>query len=106
MITAPSSLPVSVIDTVCEVPSAVIAVKLRTIVPEQVPDELRRSGAFRVEVDALPGGFVCSGALKGNLARDDVRAVITGQRPLRKRFLLISFRSRFHTHGSGGASSA
>src|SRR5262249_7701388 len=37
------------------------AVKLRPIIPDQVPDRLRRSGAFRVEVDALPGGFVCSG---------------------------------------------
>src|SRR4029079_15368098 len=34
--------------------------KLRPVVPDQMPDELRRSPAFRVEVDALPGGFVCS----------------------------------------------
>jgi hypothetical protein len=62
------------------------AVKLRPIVPDQVPDRLRRSGAFRVEVDALPGGFVCSGALKGNVGLDDVREVVSGQRPLRKVF--------------------
>src|SRR6187397_1960422 len=36
------------------------AVKLRQVVPAELPDELRRSASFRVEVDALPGGFVCS----------------------------------------------
>src|SRR3954453_12129280 len=33
-------------------------VKLRPVVPATLPDKLRRSAAFRVEVDALPGGFV------------------------------------------------
>jgi hypothetical protein len=62
------------------------AVKLRPVVPEHVPDRLRRNAAFRVEVDALPGGFVCSGALKGALRPTDVRAVLTGERPIRKLF--------------------
>jgi hypothetical protein len=62
------------------------AVKLRPVVPEHVPDRLRRSAAFRVEVDALPGGFVCSGALKGALRPTDVRAVLAGERPVRKLF--------------------
>ena len=39
--------------------------KLRPVTPSELPDDLRRSDAFRVEVDALPGGFVCSGTLKG-----------------------------------------
>ena len=47
-------------------------VKLRPVVPTELPEELRRSGAFRVEVDALPGGFVCSGTLKGSPAAADV----------------------------------
>ena len=34
---------------------------------------LRRSASFRVEVDALPGGFVCSGTMKGD-ARPERRA--------------------------------
>jgi hypothetical protein len=62
------------------------AVKLRPVVPEQVPGKLRRSPAFRVEVDALPGGFVCSGALKGILRPTDVRAVLAGERAVRKLF--------------------
>ena len=40
-------------------------VKLRPVVPSELPDSLRRAAGFRVEVDALPGGFVCSGTLKG-----------------------------------------
>ena len=61
-------------------------VKLRPVVPRELPAELRRSRAFRVEVDALPGGFVCSGALKGSPGQDDVRRVAAGTLPLRKLF--------------------
>ena len=61
-------------------------VKLRPVVPSELPAELRRSGSFRVEVDALPGGFVCSGTLKGSPAADDVRRAVNGRLPLRKLF--------------------
>jgi len=61
-------------------------VKLRPVVPSELPDDLRRSGAFRVEVDALPGGFVCSGTLKGSPRAADVRSAARGQLPLRKLF--------------------
>jgi len=61
-------------------------VKLRPVVPSELPDELRRSGAFRVEVDALPGGFVCSGTLKGSPRAADVRSATAGKLPLRKLF--------------------
>ena len=61
-------------------------VKLRPVTPSELPAELRRSGAFRVEVDALPGGFVCSGTLKGAPASADVLAAWRGNLPLRKLF--------------------
>jgi len=61
-------------------------VKLRPVIPAELPEELRRSGAFRIEVDALPGGFVCSGALKGTPDAADVRAAASGKLPLRKLF--------------------
>ncbi len=61
-------------------------VKLRPVVPSELPAELRRSAGFRVEVDALPGGFVCSGTLKGSPDSDDVRRVAGGKLPLRKLF--------------------
>ena len=35
-------------------------IKLRPVVPEDVPEEMRQSPALSVEVDATPEGFVCS----------------------------------------------
>jgi ribosome-associated protein YbcJ (S4-like RNA binding protein) len=61
-------------------------VKLRPVTPSDLPEELRRSGAFRVEVDALPGGFVCSGTLKGSPDAADVLRAARGTLPLRKLF--------------------
>jgi hypothetical protein len=62
------------------------SVKLRPVVPAQLPEDLRTSGSFRVEVDALPGDFVCSGTLKGAPRSDDVKAAVEGKVPLRKLF--------------------
>jgi hypothetical protein len=62
------------------------AVKLRPVVPGELPAELRDSSSFRVEVDALPGGFVCSGALKRALRPTAVRSTLAGEGPLRKLF--------------------
>ena len=41
-------------------------VKLRPVVPAELPPEMRASPSFGVEVDAMPGGFVCSGSLKAD----------------------------------------
>jgi hypothetical protein len=77
------------------------AVKLRPVVPDALPGRLRRSASFRVEVDALPGGFVCSGALKGALRPTDVRAALAGERPLRKLFSKEQ-RAFYAEHAPGG----
>jgi hypothetical protein len=61
-------------------------VKLRPVEPADMPAKLRRSAAFRVEVDALPGGFVCSGTMKGMLGLTDVRRAVAGDLPVRKLF--------------------
>ncbi len=61
-------------------------VKLRPVVPDQLPAELRASPNFVVEVDALPGGFVCSGAMKQMLDLAEVRQAVRGQRPVKKLF--------------------
>ena len=55
------------------------AVKLRPVVPAELPDDLRASASFRVEVDALPGGYVCSAALKGALRPTDVNRAVAGE---------------------------
>jgi hypothetical protein len=61
-------------------------IKLRPVVPSELPAELRRSGSFNVEVDALPGGFVCSGSMKGSLRPNDVKRALRGDLPIRKLF--------------------
>ena len=61
-------------------------VKLRPVVPAELPAKLRRSPAFGVEVDAMPGGFVCSGTLKQALGAGPVKDAVAGARPLRKLF--------------------
>jgi hypothetical protein len=61
-------------------------VKLRPVAPSQVSRALRRSPAFSIEVDAMPGGYVCSASLKGAPVGGGVKAVATGDRPIRKLF--------------------
>ena len=60
-------------------------VKLRPVVPSELPGRVRRSPWFGVEVDAMPGGFVCSGSLKGT-PKKDVRKTILGKGRLEKLF--------------------
>jgi hypothetical protein len=61
-------------------------VKLRPVVPDQLPAGLRASPDFNVEVDAMPGGFVCSGTLKAEVRPGGVAEVLSGERPNRKLF--------------------
>lgn len=61
-------------------------VKLRPVVPAGLPDELRRSGSCKVEVDAMPGGYVCSASVSGGLRPADVAQTLAGKRALRKLF--------------------
>ena len=60
-------------------------VKLRPIVPDQLPPTVRKAKTMVVEVDAMPGGYVCSASFKGALGRGDaVRQVAAGDRAIRK----------------------
>jgi hypothetical protein len=61
-------------------------VKLRPVVPHELPKSLRRLPSFGVEVDASPEGFVCSGSLKGAPNLGAVRDTLSGDRALRKLF--------------------
>ena len=60
-------------------------VKLRPVVPSELPNRVRRSREFGVEVDAMPGGFVCSGSMKGT-PKSDVRETILGKGRLQRLF--------------------
>ena len=61
-------------------------VKLRPVVPGELADEVRAAETFGVEVDAMPGGYVCSGSYKGELKSGRVKEAIVGERPVRKLF--------------------
>lgn len=61
-------------------------VKLRPVVPNELAEELRASKSFNVEVDAMPGGFVCSASFKGVADNGAIREAASGDRPIRKLF--------------------
>src|SRR5262245_56777988 len=61
-------------------------VKLRPVVPAELPKSLRRSPSFGVELDASPAGYVVSGSLKGAPMAGEVRKAMLGTRPVRKLF--------------------
>jgi hypothetical protein len=61
-------------------------VKLRPVDPAAVPESLRRQPTFGIEVDAMPGGFVCSGSLKGVPSKAAVKDVFHGEAKISKLF--------------------
>lgn len=61
-------------------------VKLRPVDPSNLPKKLRESLHFGVEVDAMPGGYVCSGSMKGELGKTAVRDTVLHGIPIRKLF--------------------
>jgi hypothetical protein len=61
-------------------------VKLRPVTPDELPAELRQSPSLTVEVDAMPGGYVCSASLKGKADPGAVREATAGRLPVRKLF--------------------
>jgi hypothetical protein len=61
-------------------------IKLRPVSPGAIPAALRQSRHFVVEVDGMPGSYVCSGALKARLGAHDVERAMTRRRPLRALF--------------------
>lgn len=61
-------------------------VKLRPVVPDALPESLRNAPELVTEVDAMPGGFVCSASYKRRFDEPMVRDVAAGHRPVRKLF--------------------
>jgi len=76
-------------------------VKLRPVIPAQLPSAVRGSPSFGVEVDAMPGGFVCSGSMKHVLDAGSVRQAMKGRRPLRTLFSKEQ-RTFFRAHAPEG----
>ncbi|HET9497894.1 MAG TPA: adenylate cyclase [Candidatus Limnocylindria bacterium] len=61
-------------------------VKLRPVEPDQLEEEWRVSPNMKVEVDAMPGGYVSSASMKGRPATGDTRKAALGGLPIRKLF--------------------
>jgi hypothetical protein len=61
-------------------------VKLRPVVPSELPRSVRKVPEFGVEVDVSPTSFVCSGSMKGAPGLGRVLEAMTGKRPVRKIF--------------------
>ena len=49
--------------------------------PAELPAELRRHADFNVEVDVLPGGFVCSASFKGRTTGAEIREAVARHDP-------------------------
>jgi hypothetical protein len=78
-------------------------VKLRPVVPNELPQSLRESPEFVVEIDAMPGGFVCSGSMKRKLPPNAVAKAIKGKSKVRKLFSRAQ-RELFEANAPAGTS--
>src|SRR5262245_57114218 len=76
-------------------------VKLRPVVPDELPKDVRTSPSLGVEVDAMPGGFVCSASMKGVPKGRDVRDTVLGDKRLSKLFSKEQ-RAFFDAHAPDG----
>jgi hypothetical protein len=76
-------------------------VKLRPIVPDEVAPAVRASPSFGIEVDAMPGGFVCSGSMQADRDAAKVKATFSGHRSIRQ-LLTKEQRAFFADHAPGG----
>jgi hypothetical protein len=76
-------------------------IKLRPLDPDQVSPDVRKLSGFGVEVDAIPGGFVCSGRLKCEADSDAIRQAVLGERPIRKLYTKEQ-KALFRAHAPDG----
>jgi hypothetical protein len=78
-------------------------VKLRPVVPADLTPEVRNSPNTVVELDAMPGGYVCSASVKNRLEPTAIRSFLSDGLPLRKLFSKEQ-RSFFKAHAPEGLS--
>ncbi len=78
-------------------------VKVRPVDPEKLDEKHRQDEEFVVEVDAMPGGFVCSASFKGKLSKPHVKGAVGRDVPLRKLFSKPQ-REFFAAHAPDGIS--
>jgi hypothetical protein len=78
-------------------------IRLRPLDLGHMPAELRKSRSLGVEVDATPGGLVCSAAMKAQHDPLQVKATLAGRWPLRK-LLTREQRALFEAYAPAGIS--
>jgi hypothetical protein len=61
-------------------------VKIRPVEPADLSEDLRADPEFGVEVDAMPGGYVCSASFKGSVDNATIKDAVAGELRLRKLF--------------------
>ena len=61
-------------------------VKLRPVVPSELSSDVRSLDGLGVEVDAMPGGFVCSATLGAKMRPGKVKEALSGGRTRRSLF--------------------
>ncbi|MFL6863712.1 MAG: hypothetical protein ACJ8DZ_12000 [Allosphingosinicella sp.] len=69
-------------------------VKLRPVDPKALDAALLRDPAFKIELDALPGGYVCSASCKGSCTAQEVIEAADGRSPLQ--FLFSKLQRAFY----------
>jgi hypothetical protein len=57
-------------------------VKLRPVDPVLVDPELRHSKSFKIELDVMPGGYICSASFKGVSTSAEVLEVVEGRKSI------------------------
>ena len=76
-------------------------VKLRPIDPDMVDPELRSSNSFKIELDVMPGGYVCSASFKGVSTSAEVLGAVEGRKPIASIFSKGQ-RAFFKAHAPAG----
>jgi hypothetical protein len=59
-----------------------VTIKLRPMLPSDVPDGLRGLAGFKVEVDASPTGYTCSCSLTTEISDSKAKGLMAGDRDL------------------------
>ena len=78
-------------------------VKLRPVVPSELPPEVRSSPNLKVEMDIVRGSHVISASLKAEREPGAVKEAVTGKRPISKLFNKEQ-RAFFDAHAPAGVS--
>jgi hypothetical protein len=76
-------------------------IKLRPLDPSEVASVVRSSKNFGIETDVMPGGFICSGSMKGKASAKAIQKVLFERDPIKDLFSKEQ-RRFFKTHAPEG----